>query len=172
MMTIQNNKSLSRLLRQLAYIPWLHNRWLTKDVKTKLKEQIAKAEQGHQGEIVLIIENHLPIHSAYHMDARSRAVDLFGLHRVWDTEHNTGVLIYVNLCQKELHIIADRGIDKKAQSDTWQSLYQTTQNAFQQDHYQDGLLTLIKDVGQLLCTHYPNLDSQGNELANDVIVLK
>ncbi len=172
MMTIQNNHSLSRLFRQLAYIPWLHNRWLTVDVKAQLKDKITQAEIGHQGEIMLIIENHLPIESAYHMDARSRAVTLFGTHQVWDTEHNTGVLVYVNLCQKELHIIADRGINQKAQADTWQTLYQNAQTAFKQAQYKDGLLRLIDEIGQVLRTHYPSDDINGNELANDVVFLK
>lgn len=171
MIHIQSTPSLARLWRQICYVPYWHNRWLDKRAKQAFNDAISHAEQGHQGEIYLIIENHLPIASAYYMDCRERAVALFGEHRVWDTECNTGVLIYINLCEHSLQIIADRGIDKKSQQATWDHLYQKTAQAFYNKDFQNGILALINDIGVLLKTHYPSDDVHGNELVDNMVHL-
>lgn len=164
-------KSLTRLIRQLAFVPFLHNRWLTTELKSTLANHISQAEQGHRGEIRLIIENHLPIGLAYELDCRGRALQLFGEFGVWDTAHNTGVLIYVNLCEKDLQIIADRGIDVHAHQ-KWQTLCQTTLAAFKQGNMAEGIKTLIDDIGRLLNLHFPCDDIHGNELPNTVVYLR
>lgn len=170
-MNIQSQTSLARLFRQLIFVPCLHNTWLTKEVKNRLTDAISEAEQGHQGEIRLIIENHLPIGSAYRQDSLSRAVDLFGLYKVWDTSHNTGILVYVNLCEHSLQIIADRGIDGKAHND-WQALCDQALTKFKQKQFEQGLTELIAHLGKILNTHYPSDDISGNELPNRPIYLK
>lgn len=170
-MQINTQKSLGRLCRQIAFVPCLHNRWLNAEVKTRLASTITKAERGHVGEIYLIIENHLPIHTAYRQDCWGRAVDLFGVHRVWDTSENTGILIYVNLCERSLHVIADRGIDAKAHDD-WQGLCDTALIAFKHGQFEQGLTTLITHLGDILNIHYPSDDVHGNELSNNVVYLK
>lgn len=169
-MEIRSQKSWARLLRQIIFVPCLHNRWLTKVVKQKLESAITVAERGHVGEIYLIIENHLPIDTAYQQDCLARAVDLFGMHRVWDTSENTGVLIYMNLCEHSLHVIADRGIDAKAH-DNWQPLCDTALIAFKHKQFEQGLTTLIHSLGDILNIHYPKDDVRGNELPNQVVYL-
>lgn len=172
MQNITSTPSLARLIRQLCYIPCLSNRWLTLSVKDALTHAITQAEQGHRGEICLVIESHLPIASAYHQGCRQRALDLFGLYRVWDTAENTGVLIYVNLCEHELEIIADRGINNHTTEVTWQDLCHRTLIAFKNRQMQDGLTALITDVGEILRLYYPAEDIQGNELPDEMVYLK
>lgn len=167
-----SSKSLTRLLRHTFCMPILFNRWLNKDVKAELTAKIAQAEKGHNGEIVLVIENHLPLNQAYHIGCRERAIRVFSHYKVWDTEHNTGILIYLNLRERNLQIIADRGINQKASPDTWQNLCQETLVYFKKQEMQTGLITLIDAASQILKTHYPSADPQGNELDNTVIVLK
>lgn len=171
MQTIQSTKSLTRLWRQLFFIPMLHNRWLTDDLKSSLTQSITDAECGHRGEIYLVIENHLPIGEAYEMDCRERALALFGLHRVWDTAENTGVMIYVNVCEHDLEVIADRGIDDLVDDEEWLKLTQNALNACKQGNFGAGLTTLITEIGNLMRIHYPG-DVSGNELKNDVVFLK
>lgn len=172
MQYIHSTKSLSRLWRQLSFIPILHNRWLTDELKTKLAHAITHAESGHRGEIYLVVENHLPISQAYHVDCRERALALFGTHRVWDTAENTGVMIYVNICEHDLEIIADRGIDECVDDATWQGLTQAALQTCRSGNFAAALMTLIAQIGELLRQHYPGDDVSGNELANDVIFLK
>lgn len=167
-----NSKSLTRLLRHTFCMPILFNRWLNKDVKNQLSAKIAQAEEGHNGEIVLAIENHLPLSDAYHIGCRERAIKVFSSCKVWDTEQNTGVLIYLNLRERNLQIVADRGINQKVSPDTWQTLCQETLVYFKKQQMQTGLITLIEAVSQILKTHYPSADPHGNELDDTVIVLK
>ena len=42
---------------------------------------------------------------------RARALEVFAHLRVWDTERNNGVLIYVQLADRSVEIVADRGFD-------------------------------------------------------------
>lgn len=166
-----SQKSLARLLRQLAFMPFLHNRWLTSHFQTTLAEHITRAEKGHRGEIRLIIENHLPIDIAYDTDCRQRAIRLFGEYGVWDTAHNTGVLIYVNLCEHDLEIVADRGIDAHA-CEEWQALCQNTLTTFKRGDMAGGLKWLIDEIGRLLNLYFPCDDIEGNELPDQVVYLK
>lgn len=171
-MTNTSPKSLARLFRQMMFVPFLHNRWLDDRVKIRLTRAITHAEKGHAGEIVLIIENHLPTNKAYTMDCYERALGLFTEHGVWDTEHNTGVLIYVNLCEHDLEIIADRGIDKCATHDVWQALCNKALADFKGGNIEKGLSELVAGVGKLLQTHFPSDDVMGDELPNQVIYLR
>lgn len=169
---IHSSSSFARLWRQLIFVPIWHNRWLTSDNKATLAKHIEQAEQGHQGEICLIIENHLPIRHAYHQGCRERALDLFAHYRVWDTENNSGILIYINLCEHDLEVIADRGINQKAQKDAWQTLCQKTLTHFKNQNMLGGISELIDEIGKLLRQHYPNHDTASNELPNHPIYLK
>lgn len=172
MQNISSSNSLARLCRQLLFVPIFHNRWLTPTTKNHLAQAISDAEKGHQGEIVLVVENHLPIHRAYRQNSRCRALDVFARHGVWDTEHNTGVLIYMNICEHDLQIVADRGIGDKVGDGTWQRLTQQALECFKQGLFEQGLTQLIADVGGLLRLHYPSDDTQGNELADAVVFLR
>ena len=68
------------------------------------------AEHGHVGEIQVVIEGCLPSRMAYYVDTHARARQLFAELGVWDTELNSGVLLYLNLCERKVEIVIDRGI--------------------------------------------------------------
>lgn len=171
MQNVGSTGGFARLLRQIFFIPSLHGRWLSPTVKDKLATVIAQAEQGHLGEIYLIIESHLPIYEAYHTTCKERALQLFASHNVWDTEYNTGILVYLNLCEHDLEIVADRGIDKKAHT-LWEPLCHTALTCFKQGDMQGGLMGLIESLGELLLTHYPSDKGAANELSNHPLYLK
>lgn len=172
MQHIVSNKSFMRLWRQLMFVPMLHNRWLTQSLKDGLTQAITTAEIGHGGEICLIIENHLPIHQAYRVGCRERALQLFAIHRVWDTMDNTGVLIYLNVCEHDLQIIADRGIDGCVDEQIWQSFIKQAISECQKGDFAGALEGLIVQIGELLRTHFPSGDEQGNEITNQVVFLR
>ena len=77
----------------------------------RLAERVAASERRHSGEIRLYVEAGLPL-SYLWRDAtpRERAVAMFGKLRVWDTEHNNGVLVYLLLAEHAIEIVADRGL--------------------------------------------------------------
>lgn len=179
----KNEKFINRLARwgrQLLFIPIFHKKWLNTESKNTLNQQISASEQGHRGEIVLIIENHLPIRSAFYQNCHDRAIELFAQYHVWDTEENTGVLVYVNLCEKQLEIIADRGIHRHVGQAVWQVLCDKAINQIKQDQPIQAISELLDEIGQLLRKFYQNPDKEmeqktdpfGNELPDPLIHLK
>lgn len=171
--TAVSQPSLARWWRQAIFIPILHSRWLTKDVTERLTEQVTKAEMGHRGEVFLVIENHLPINIAYHVGSRERAIDLFSTYRVWDTEENTGVLVYVNVCEHSLEIVADRGINSHVSHTVWRAMCDKALAGMSKGKMEQSLTDLLDEIGQLLRQHYYlEHDPQGNELLDTVVFLK
>lgn len=167
------NPSWARWWRQVVFIPVLHNRWLTPADAHQLTEAVSKAEAGHRGEVVLVIENTLPLDIARHHDSRDRAIDLFGLYRVWDTDDNTGVLVYLNVCEHRIEVVADRGINAQVMPSMWQAMCDKAIEGIKAGKQVDSLCGLLDDVGQLLRQHYRlSHDPRGNELPDKLVYLR
>ncbi len=168
-----SEKCLKRWWRQMIFVPILQSRWLTKEIKTSLSKQVTEAEKGHRGEVFLIVENHLPIKTAYYQGCRGRAIDLFSQYRVWDTEENTGVLVYVNICEHNLQIVADRGINKHVSSNVWQILCDKAILGLKKGEFETSLNHLLVEIGNLLHQYYYlEHDPQGNELSDTLVHLR
>lgn len=168
-----SNPSFARWWRQVLFVPLLHSKWLTTEAKTRLTDEVTRAERGHRGEVFLIVENHLPIQDAYQMDCRERAVDLFSEYRVWDTEENTGVLIYVNICEHQLQIVADRGISAHVSPTVWQAMCEKAVSGISNKKTEESLVELLDEVGQVLRQYYQlEHNPSGNELSDTVVFLK
>lgn len=165
--------SLARWWRQVMFIPMLHSRWVTPEARSRLTAKVTEAEVGHRGEVYLIIENHLPINSAYHMDCRDRAIELFSQCRVWDTQENTGVLVYINVCEHDLQIIADRGISAQVSPTVWKAMCNKALTGIKTNQVEASLAQLLEEIGQLLRQHYYlEHDPAGNELSDTVMYIK
>ncbi|MGP4713802.1 TPM domain-containing protein [Psychrobacter sp. DM8] len=165
--------SLARLWRQAVFVPMLHSRWLTADAKARLTAKVTEAELGHRGEVFLVVENHLPIQEAYRINSRVRAVDLFSEYRVWDTEENTGVLVYVNICEHSLDIVADRGISAHVSPTVWRAMCDKALAGIANQKMEASLIELLDEIGQLLRQYYHlEDDPEGNELSDTVVFLK
>ncbi|WP_352339000.1 TPM domain-containing protein [Psychrobacter sp. 16-MNA-CIBAN-0192] len=165
--------SFARWWRQVLFVPMLHSNWLTAEVKARLTTKVTSAERGHRGEVFLVIENHLPIQSAYSTSCRERAVELFSSYRVWDTEENTGVLVYVNICEHSLEIVADRGISAHVSPTVWRAMCDKAVAGIANRKVEESLTDLLDEIGQLLSQYYHlEHDPAGNELSDTVVFLK
>ncbi|MBP2281677.1 putative membrane protein [Psychrobacter sp. PL15] len=165
--------SFARWWRQVLFVPMLHSRWLTAESKARLTTKVTKAERGHRGEIFLVIENNLPIQEAYHTNCRARAIDLFSEYRVWDTEENTGVLVYVNICEQSLDIVADRGISTHVSPTVWRAMCDKAVAGIANKKTEQSLTDLLDEIGQLLGQYYYlENNPEGNELSDTVVFLK
>lgn len=135
-------------------------------------QAIAAGEQTHRGEVRFIVEAALPTDEAWDgITTRQRALALFADYGVWDTEDNCGVLIYVNLAEHKVDIVADRGIDRKIDSATWQAVCRTMTDGFRQGNYHDAALAAIEQVNSLLRQHFPANGARPNELPDRPIML-
>ncbi len=129
----------------------------------RLEQRVATSETRHSGEIRLCVEAGLPL-SYLWRDAtpRQRAVTMFGKLRVWDTEHNNGVLIYLLLAEHAIEVVADRGLARRVPPETWQQLVAGMREAFRAGRFEDGLAPAVDRVDALLAAHFPLAEGQAN----------
>jgi uncharacterized membrane protein len=122
----------------------------------RLMQRVAASERRHTGEIRMYVEAGLPL-SYLWRDARprERAIALFGKLRVWDTEHNNGVLIYLLLAEHAIEIVADRGLARRVEPGEWQRIVQRMGSAFRERRFEDGLTQALEEVSALLVQHFP-----------------
>lgn len=170
---IKANKSMSRMFRQVCYIPLLHTTWLNEAAKQHLTQQTTEAERNHRGEIRVVVENTLPVLRSYTLTPRARAVELFSELRIWDTDENTGVLVYINVCEHDLEIIADRGINAHVAQSTWQAMCDKAISGIKSGKEIDSVEVLLSEIGDLLRQFYALVDDPaGNELSDSVLHLR
>jgi len=138
----------------------------------KIGAAITMSEAGHAGQIRFVVEGALDGAPLFRQQsARSRALDVFAQLRVWDTEHNNGVLIYLLLADRDVEIIADRGIDRVVGKAGWETICTAMEQAFRRGEYEQGVLTGIEAVGRHLVAHFPRGDAQPNELPDAPVVM-
>lgn len=137
-----------------------------------IAEAIDAGERTHRGEVRLIVEKALPFEAAWDgVTNRQRALALFADYGVWDTEDNCGVLIYVNLAEHRVDIVADRGIDRRIDAATWQAVCRTMTAGFRQGRFHDATLAAIAQVNELLRQHFPADGERPNELPDRPVML-
>lgn len=162
------SQSFSRTLRSLTTTA-LQHRWLNDHAMQALESALGEAERGHGGEIRLLIERSLPLGLAWHQDVRRRAEDFFAHLRVWDTAARSGVLVYVNLAERRLEIVADRGIAAVVAQERWQALCDDTLPHMRDGAYIEALSRLLIAIGAEMRDHYGQPDDpHGNELPNRI----
>jgi uncharacterized membrane protein len=129
---------------------------IPRELAERLKHRVAASEQRHSGQVRICVEAALPLSYLWRdATARQRAVALFGKLRVWDTEHNSGVLIYLLLAERAIEIVADRGLARRVPADEWQALVARMRSALRDGRLEDGLTQALEEVSALLVEHFP-----------------
>jgi uncharacterized membrane protein len=137
-----------------------------------ITDAITESERGHRGEIRFVIEPALePAQLMAGMAPRERALEVFSELRVWDTEENSGVLIYVLHADHAIEIVADRGIHAAAGQQTWQRIAADMERDFAAGDYGAGALRGIAAVSAELRRHLPRGGGDVDELPNEVTLL-
>lgn len=142
----------------------MRHRWSEGSVRTalpdalleRLTRRVAASERRHTGQIRICIEGGLPwSYLLRGASPRERAVTQFGKLRVWDTEHNNGVLIYLLHADHAIEIVADRALARVIPPEAWQALVAHMGAAFRAQRYEDGLTQALSEVSALLVQHFP-----------------
>ncbi len=143
------------------------------DLAERLRRRVAASEQRHTGEVRICVEASLPMSYLWrHASARQRAVTLFGKLRVWDTEHNNGVLIYLLLADRAIEIVADRGLNAVVSPAQWQEMIANLSRALRESRYEDGLTQALEEVSAVLVQHFAMpADAANPDELSDVVVL-
>ncbi|SEA52812.1 TPM domain-containing protein [Nitrosospira multiformis] len=162
-----------RILRHLFTGPLAVCKAFPATALTAIEYAIAQSEFSHRGEIRFAVEaalDMLPLVRA--TSARERAVEVFSQLRVWDTEHNNGVLIYLLLADHNVEIVADRGIDAKVGHEKWETICREMETHFSQGQFESGVISGIRSVGGHLQTHFPAGREGGkNELPDWPVII-
>jgi uncharacterized membrane protein len=161
-----------RILRHLTMPQWRAGRVLPRGALLQFERAIAESESRHSGQIRFAVENALDFPALLRgQSARERAIDVFAALRVWDTEHNNGVLIYLLLADRDVEIVADRGIHEKVGNRAWEEACREMETAFREGRFEAGVLGGIAKVSRYLETHFPRQGLGPNELPNPPVVL-
>jgi uncharacterized membrane protein len=132
-------------------------------VLERLRQHVASSESRHSGEIRVCVEASLPLSYLWrNASARERALAMFGKLRVWDTEHNNGVLIYLLLAEHAIEIVADRGVNRHVSAAQWQAMMAHMRAAFRAGHFEDGLAQALAEISAVLVQHFPVATEETN----------
>ena len=162
---------LKRLLAHLWFDVSDAQRAIPPDLLQRLAARVAASEQRHSGQIRICVEAALPMSYLWrNATARERAVTIFGKLRVWDTEQNNGVLIYLLLAEHAIEIVADRGLTRHVPQAKWDALVAGMREAFAQRQFEAGLNAAIAAVDGLLLLHFALAPGEvnPNELPDEV----
>ncbi len=161
-----------RILRHLLTPPWRVRVILPRRSLRAIETAIRDSEAHHRGQILFAVEASLDfVHLLRNVSARQRAVEVFSQLRVWDTEHNNGVLIYLLLADRTVEIVADRGVHTRVGVESWEQICREMESFFQRNRFEDGVIAGIKAVTRHLAHHYPGEGSTPNELPDTAVVL-
>ncbi|HEY0665326.1 MAG TPA: TPM domain-containing protein [Gallionella sp.] len=140
-----------------------------------IEQAIRATEMRYGGQIRFAVEASLELAPLFAgQSARERAIEVFSELRVWDTELNNGVLIYLLLADRDVEIVADRGVHARLGSEAWESICQEMESAFREGRFEAGVLAGIHSVGQHLARLYPRTGDQkagSNELPDSPVVM-
>jgi uncharacterized membrane protein len=163
---------LKRTLAHLFHPGYRLRRTFPTSTLQGIEAAIREAEAGHSGEIRFAIEPALPWPALMHgQSARDRAIDVFSQLRVWDTEHNNGILIYLLLADRDVEIVADRGVNARVAQEEWEAICRAMEKHFRDKQFEAGLLSGIHAVAVHLRRHYPKQSGDINEIPDQPVIL-
>jgi uncharacterized membrane protein len=147
---------LSRLLKHRLHDETDARRALSAAALDRIEARVKASERHHSGEIRVCVEASLPLSYLWRdAPARERAVMMFGKLRVWDTEANNGVLIYLLLAERHIDIVADRGLNDEVTAAQWDTLLKDMSGAFKRGEFESGLIAAVDAIDALLARHFP-----------------
>lgn len=164
--------NMQRLTKHLLTAHWNVRRAFPHATMTAITDAIRAAEHKHGGEIRFAVEASLDPWSVMRgLTPRERAIEVFSLLRVWDTQQNNGVLIYVLMADHAVEIVADRGIHAHEGEKTWSAICREVEAAFGRADYRLGAVLGIEAVACVLQRHFPYPDGHANELPDEPTLL-
>ena len=146
-----------------------------------LQDRIAASEATHSGEIRIVVESALPLSYLWRVGpglpvssaVHQRALTWFGRLRIWDTEHNNGVLIYLQLAEQQVELVADRGLARHVPAEAWQALVSQLTATVKAQGFEPALQQALEAIDRLLRQHFALTTSSAatreNQLSNFVV---
>jgi uncharacterized membrane protein len=163
---------IKRIGKHLVEHRWRVRRIFPPQVLALIEQAIKAGETTHSGQVRFVVEGALDGAPLFRdQPARHRALDIFSQLRIWDTAHNNGVLIYLLLADRDVEIIADRGIDAKVGAAGWEKICRSMEADFRAGNFAGGVIKGIQSVSQQLAAHFPKRGTGPNELPDEPVVI-
>ena len=164
--------SIKRIGKHLLEHRWRVRRIFPPQALAVIEQAIKAGEQTHSGQVRFAVEGALDGKPLFkNQPARERALDIFSQLRIWDTAHNNGVLIYLLLADRDVEIIADRGIDAKVVAAGWEKICAEMETDFRARKFESGVIKGIQSVSRELAKHFPPHAGDPNELPDAPVVI-
>ncbi|MBL8503894.1 MAG: TPM domain-containing protein [Rhodocyclaceae bacterium] len=164
--------NLKRILRHLFLPQWSIGLAFPKGTLQAIEQAIAASEKNHDAELRFAVEAGLPLAALTRgQTSRQRAVEVFSQLRVWDTAHNSGVLVYVQLIDRKVEILADRGINALVPQSEWDAICRRLEQRYRKGEFEQGTLAAIAAITEHLARHFPPGEANPDELPNRPVTL-
>ena len=151
-----SDMGIKRIGKHLLEHRWRVRRIFPPQVLAAIEQAIKAGEATHSGQVRFVVEGALDGAPLFRdQSARERALDIFSHLRIWDTAHNNGVLIYLLLADRDVEIVADRGIDAKVGSAGWEKICAGMEAEFRAANFEGGVIKGIAAVSQQLAKYFP-----------------
>lgn len=158
---------LKRFLKHLVAGHWQVARRFPEPSMRAIEKAISDSERLHRGELRFAVEAGLEGHDLLRgITPRARAIEVFSQLRVWDTEENTGVLVYLLLADRDVEIVADRGVHARVGEAGWQAICHAMETRFRNGEFEYGVLEGIASTTSLLAQHFP---ARGGDNPNEIL---
>lgn len=165
-------KLLFRFFRHLLTTTATGRRIFPAPTLEAIQKEIASGEKRHRAEIRLIVEPALPLSSVLQqMSSRERARELFSLYRLWDTEENLGILLYINLADHKVEIIGDRAANRALSPEDWQAACRTMTEGFRHNAFHESTVAALTRLNETLALHFPAGSDNPNEISNRPVII-
>jgi uncharacterized membrane protein len=163
---------IARIGKHLLEHRWRVRRLFPPRVLAAIEQAIKTGETTHSGQVRFVVEGALDGTPLFRdQPARERAIDVFAQLRIWDTVHNNGVLIYLLLADRNVEIVADRGIDAKVTAAGWEKICTEMERDFKAGKFESGVIRGIEAVSRQLAQHFPARGKGPNELPDAPVVI-
>jgi uncharacterized membrane protein len=163
---------IARIGKHLLEHHWRARRLFPPKALTAIEQAIKTGETSHSGQVRFVVEGALDGAPLFRdQPARERAIDIFAQLRIWDTVHNNGVLIYLLLADRDVEIVADRGIDMKVGAAGWEKICRDMEGDFKAGKFESGVIRGIEAVSRQLAQHFPAHGQGPNELPDAPVVI-
>ncbi len=164
--------NIKRIGKHLLEHRWRVRQVFPTDVLARIEQAIKAGEATHAGQVRFVVEGALDGAPLFRdQPARERALDLFSHLRIWDTAHNSGVLIYLLLADRDVEIVADRGIDAKVGAEGWENICREMEADFKAGNFERGVIKGIEAVSRVLAKYFPPDGHPRNELPDQPVVI-
>jgi uncharacterized membrane protein len=159
-----------RLLQNLTTGKWHVRRLLARTGAAAITEAVRTAEQATSAQIRVVVEAALDTAPLLRgQTARERALEVFGLDRVWDTSENNGILLYLLVAERDAEIVADRGFNNVVRPEEWESLCEALTHEIGRDGFVPAIVQAVERIGAVASRTFP-ATGYGNELRDELLV--